>query len=50
MRIHLKNDAQPFTIYTQRLIPLAYQDIMKAQLGSMVAQGVIASVGDDLFP
>ena len=47
MQIHLKEDAQPFAIYNPRLIPLAYQDPVKSQLDSMVAQGVIAPVGDD---
>ena len=50
MRIHLKDDAQPFAIYTPRLIPLAYQDPVKAQLDSMVAQGIIAPSDDDPSP
>ena len=47
MLINLKKDAQPFIIYTPRLIPLAYQDLVKSQLDSIVAQGVIAPAGDD---
>ena len=50
MRIHLKEDAQPYAIYTSRLIPLAYQDPVKSQLDSMVAQGVIAPAHDDPSP
>ena len=50
MRIHLDDDAQPFAIYTPRLIPLAYQDPVKAHLDSMVVQGVIAPAGDDPSP
>ena len=50
MHIHFKDDAQPFTIYTPCLIPFAYQNPVKAQLDSMVAQGVIAPAGDDPFP
>ena len=50
MRIHLKEDAQPFAIHTSRLIPLAYQDQVKAELESMVSQGIIAPAGDDPSP
>ena len=50
MRIHLKEDAQPFAIHTPRPIPLAYQDPVKAELDSMVSQGIIAPVGDDPSP
>ena len=50
MRIHLKEDAQPFAICTPRLIPLAYQDSLKSQLDSMVTQGVIALAGDNPSP
>ncbi|XP_045114017.1 uncharacterized protein LOC123506168 [Portunus trituberculatus] len=46
MRIHLRDDAQPFAVHTPRLIPLAYRDAVKAELDSMVARGVIAPVGD----
>ncbi|XP_037803611.1 uncharacterized protein LOC119598042 [Penaeus monodon] len=44
MRIHLKEDAQPFAIHTPRLIPLAFQEAVKTELATMVAQGVIAPV------
>ena len=50
MRVHLKDNAEPFAIYTPRLIPLAYQDSVKAQLDSMVAQGVITPANDDPSP
>ncbi|XP_045105165.1 uncharacterized protein LOC123500536 [Portunus trituberculatus] len=46
MRIHLRDDAQPFAVHTPRLISLAYRDAVKAELDSMVARGVIAPVGD----
>lgn len=45
MRIHLKDGAQPFAIYTPRLIPLSFQKYVKTELESMVAQGVITPVG-----
>ena len=47
MPIHLKEDAQLLAIYTPRLILLAYQDPVKSQLDSMVAQDVIAPACDD---
>lgn len=50
MRIHLKDDAKPFAIYTPRLIPLAYQDDVKKELEAMVAQGIITPVGDQPSP
>lgn len=50
MRIHLKDDAQPFAIHTPRLIPLAFQEPVRMELDSMVAQGVIAPTGDDPSP
>ena len=50
MRIHLREDAQPFAVHTPRLIPRAYQDHVKAELDSMVAQGIIAPAGDDPSP
>lgn len=46
MRIHLRDDAQPFAIHTPRQIPLAYQDDVKQELHSMEAQGIIAPAGD----
>ncbi|XP_037772736.1 uncharacterized protein LOC119568353 [Penaeus monodon] len=49
-RIHLKDDAQPFAIHMPRLIPLAFQEAVKTELTSMVAQGVIAPVDDDPSP
>ena len=50
MRIHLRDDAQPFAVHTPRLIPFAYREAVQAELDSMVAQGVIAPVGDDPSP
>ena len=47
MRIHLKEDAQPFSIHTPRLIPLAFQEAVKAELESMVTQGIITPVDDE---
>ena len=50
MRIHLKDNAQPFAIHTPRLIPLAFQDAVKEELETMVAQGIIEPVGDQPSP
>ena len=50
MRIHLREDAQPFAIHTPRLIPLAFQASVKAELDSMLAQGVITPAGDEPSP
>lgn len=47
MRIHLRENAQPYAIHTPRLIPLAYQDWVKVHLDSMVAQGIIAPADED---
>lgn len=41
MQIHLRENAQPLAIHTPRLITLAFRDAEKAELDSMVAQGVI---------
>lgn len=46
MRIHLREDAQPFAVHTPRQIPLAYQDAVRQELDSMEAQGIIAPVDD----
>ena len=46
MRIHLREDAQPFAIHTPRQIPLAYQETVSQELLSMEAQGIIAPTGD----
>ena len=50
MRIHLKANTQLFAIYTPRLIPLAYQDPVKSQPDSMVAQGVIIPADNEPYP
>lgn len=50
MRIHLREDAKPFAVHTPRLIPRAYQDHVKAELDSMVAQGIIAPADEDPSP
>ena len=50
MRIHLREDAQPFAIHTPRQIPLAFQEEVKKELQSMVAQGIIAPAGDNPSP
>ena len=41
MRIHLRENATPFAIYTPRVIPLAFQEPVKAELESLVSQGII---------
>ncbi|XP_045135677.1 uncharacterized protein LOC123518742 [Portunus trituberculatus] len=48
MRIHLRDDAQPFAVHTPRLIPLAYRDAVKAELDSMYLRGPMgfAATGD----
>ena len=50
MRIHLREGAQPFAIHTPRQIPLAFQEEVKKELQSMVAQGIIAPAGDSPSP
>lgn len=47
MRIHLKEDAVPFAINTPRQIPYAFRDQVKAELDSMVTQGIIKPTGDE---
>lgn len=47
MRIHLGENAQPFAIHIPRLILLAFRDFVKAELDSLVAQGVIIPAGDE---
>lgn len=47
MKIHLKPDAQPFAIYTPRVIPLAWRDAVKKELDSMTSQDIIEPVGDE---
>ena len=46
MKIHLKEDAVPFAIYTPRQIPFAFQDKVKKELDSLVNQGIIKPTGD----
>lgn len=50
MRIHLREDAQPFAIHTPRQIPLAYQDAVRQELIDMEAQGIIAPAADEPSP
>lgn len=50
MRIHLREDAKPFAVHTPRLVPRAYQDQVKAELDSMVAQGIIALADEEPSP
>lgn len=47
MKIHLRENAQPFAVHTPRVIPLAFQDAVKAELDSMVTQGVITPMDDE---
>ena len=47
MKIHIWEDAKPFAIHTPRLIRLAFQEEVKAELDSMVAQGIITPAGED---
>lgn len=42
MKIHFREDAKSFAIHTICLIPLAFQEAIKAELNSKVAQGVIS--------
>ena len=50
MRIHLKENAKPFAIYTPRQLNRAYEEKVKQELEAMVAQGVIEPVGDQPSP
>lgn len=47
MKIHLKENVQPFAVHTPRQIPLAYQKDVKKELLDMEAQNIIAPAGDD---
>ena len=47
MRIHLKDDAVPFSISTPRQIPFAFRNQVKAELDSMTAQGIIKPADDE---
>ena len=47
MRIHLKENATPFAIHTPRQIPYAFREQVKAELQSMVQQGIIKPAGDE---
>ena len=49
-KIHLGENVQQFPIHIPQLIPLTFRDSIKKELDSMVAQGIIASVGDNPFP
>ena len=46
MKIHLKENAVPFAIYTPRQIPFAFRDKVKEELDSLVTQGIIKPAGD----
>ena len=50
MRIHLRQDAQPFAIHTPRQVPLAYKEQVKKELENMVTQGIITPAGDHPSP
>lgn len=47
MKIHLKNEVQPFCLYSARKIPLAYRDKAQRALETMVSQGIISPIGDE---
>lgn len=47
MRINLKEGAQPFTMYTPHVIPLACQEDVKKEQKTIVTQGIIKPVGDE---
>ncbi|XP_070000274.1 uncharacterized protein [Penaeus vannamei] len=47
MTSHLKSDAQPFAVYTPRVIPLAWRHDVKKELDTMVSQNIIEPVGDE---
>ena len=47
MRIYLKDNAKPYAVYTPRMIPLAWQSLVKDELDAMVDQGIIVPAGDE---
>lgn len=47
MKIHLRDDAKPFAIHNPPILPLTYREPAKAELDSMVAQGVITPAGEE---
>ena len=46
MKIHIKDNAQPYAIHTARRIPVAYEQDVKQELEELVAQDIITSTGD----
>ena len=46
MRIHLRQDACPFSISTPRQVPLALQEGAKSELEALLRQGIIVPAGD----
>lgn len=47
VRIHLTDDAVPFTIHTPCQIPFAFRDKVKEELNSLVDQGIIIKPAGD---
>lgn len=47
MKIHLKDNATPFAVHTPRAVPFAFRDHTKAELDSMLDQGIITPAGDE---
>ena len=47
MVIHVAEDATPFAVRTARQVPFAWREDVKAQLDQMVAQGIIAPLGEE---
>lgn len=50
MRTHLREDTQSFTIHMPWVIPLTFQEAVKKEVDSMVAQGITTPVGNDPSP
>ena len=50
MKIHLQDNAKPFSISTCRSVPYAWRDEVKHNLEEMVSKGIITSVGDEQSP
>lgn len=48
MKIHPREDMQPFTLHTPRTIPLAWRSDTKTMLDSMVHEDIIQPLGDEV--